>query len=72
MKKEKTEKLYLEAVKPRTLRATDSTVWIPGDLYQQIDVLAQRTGRSVRELVGVLIRYALDNTIVTTQEELEE
>lgn len=72
MKKETTTKLYLKAAAPRSLRCTDTTVWVPGELYRQLDTLSQRTGLSNRELVGILLRYALENTVIQRASDAEE
>lgn len=72
MKKEATSKLYLEARKPEDRTNTDFTVFLPAGVYQQLARLAHRTDRSLRELGAILLRYALDNTIVESTSDDEE
>lgn len=63
MPRNMTQKLIIHAV-PTATNHSDTTVHIRPELYRQLDDLRIQTGKSISELVTILLRYAIENTVI--------
>lgn len=71
MKTNAKNQLVLEAAVPaRTANhCTSNMISVRGDLYQPIEIMRIRTGMNTREIVNILLEYALANVQLVEEEE---
>ena len=63
MPRHMTQKLIIRAASTASDRG-DTTVHIRPELYRQLDDLRMQTGKSISELVTILLQYAIENTVI--------